>query len=55
MEYTPWILLKDIGIISALILMGQILRAKISIFQKLLIPAPLIAGFLFTLEEGRTK
>lgn len=46
MEYTPWVLLKDIGIISILILLGQFFRVKIKLFQKLLIPAPLIAGFL---------
>lgn len=46
MEYTPWIMLQDIGILSILILIGQVSRAKIKIFQKLLIPAPLIAGFL---------
>ncbi|MDP3385839.1 MAG: sodium/glutamate symporter [Eubacteriales bacterium] len=46
MTFTPWSILQDIGILSILILIGQVMRAKISVFQKLFIPAPLIAGFI---------
>ena len=46
MDFSPWTVLQDIGIVSGLIIIGQILRAKFKIFQKSLIPAPLIAGFL---------
>lgn len=46
MEFTPWVLLQDAGIISMLILVGQFLRAKVKLVQKLLLPAPLIAGLL---------
>lgn len=46
MGFTPWTILQDLGLIAILVLLGQISRAKIGIFQKLLIPAPLIAGFL---------
>lgn len=40
------IIFNDICIMAALLVIGQILRAKVKIFQKLLIPAALIAGFL---------
>lgn len=39
-------LLMDIGIASILILAGQLLRAKVSIFQKFFVPASMIAGFI---------
>ena len=41
-----WDVFNDICIMSVLLLIGQILRAKIKIFQKLLIPSALIAGFI---------
>ena len=46
MKFTMWLLLQDFGIIAILILIGQILRAKFTVFQKFLIPSPLIAGFI---------
>lgn len=39
-------LLVDMGLIGALILLGVILRAKVPAFQWLMLPAPVIAGFL---------
>lgn len=44
--FTPWVLLTDLGIISALILVGKFLRVKIKLIQKLFIPPSLIAGAL---------
>ncbi len=42
---TAWTLLVDIGIISALLLLGKLLRAKVRFIQKLFIPPSLLAGF----------
>lgn len=44
--FSPWVLLTDLGIISALLLVGQIIRAKVKIVQQLFIPPSLIAGLL---------
>ena len=41
-----WDVFNDICIMAVLLLIGQILRAKVKIFQKLLIPSALIAGFI---------
>lgn len=41
-----WTVFIDISVMAVLLLVGQILRAKIKLFQKLLIPSALIAGFL---------
>ena len=41
-----WDVFNDLCIMSVLLLIGQILRAKIKFFQKLLIPSALIAGFI---------
>ena len=46
MQFTPWTLFIDFGIISALILVGAMLRAKVKILQKLFLPSSLIAGFI---------
>lgn len=43
---TLWTVLIDVGMMSGLLLIGQLLRAKVKIFQKLLIPPALIGGFL---------
>lgn len=45
MNFNPWALFTDFCIMSALLILGQILRAKLKLFQKFLIPASLIAGF----------
>ena len=39
-------LLIDVAIASILILAGQLLRAKIPVFQKSFVPASMIAGFI---------
>lgn len=39
-------LLIDVAIASILILAGQLLRAKIPVFQKFFVPASMIAGFI---------
>ena len=41
-----WLFFIDLGIISAALLIGTLLRAKIHFFQKYLIPNAIIAGFL---------
>jgi len=46
MEFSPWTLLVDLGIISLLLLFGKLLRAKVKFIQKLFIPPSLIAGFI---------
>ena len=43
---TVYDLLVDFTIASALILVGQFLRAKIKFFQEFFMPASMIAGFL---------
>lgn len=45
-DFTPWTLFVDVGIISALLLIGKLLRVKIKFIQKLFIPPSLLAGFL---------
>ena len=44
--FTPWVLLTDLGIISALLLVGKFIRVKVKLIQKLFIPPSLIAGVL---------
>ena len=44
--FTAWTLFTDFGLISALLLIGKILRAKVKIIQQLFIPPSLIAGGL---------
>lgn len=46
MEFTPLSLLYDVCIISALIVVAKIIRAKVTLLQNLYIPTALIAGFL---------
>ncbi|MBC3185782.1 sodium:glutamate symporter [Corynebacterium sp. zg-331] len=46
MEYTPFSLLVDVGWISVLMVVGNVLRRKVSVFQALLLPAPITAGLL---------
>lgn len=44
--FTPWVLLTDLGIISALLLVGKLIRVKVKLIQKLFIPPSLLAGVL---------
>ncbi|AWB82708.1 sodium:glutamate symporter [Corynebacterium yudongzhengii] len=46
MEFTPNDLLVDVGWISFLLVVGNILRNRIALLQKLLLPAPITAGLL---------
>jgi len=44
--YGPWTLFTDFGLILGLLLIGQLLRTKVKLVQKLFIPPSLIAGTL---------
>jgi ESS family glutamate:Na+ symporter len=44
--FTPWAFFVDLGLMSLLLLIGQILRAKVKLIQKMFIPPSLIAGLL---------
>ena len=46
MNYTAWTLFSDVGLMAILLIIGQMIRSKVKIFQKFLIPPSLIAGFL---------
>lgn len=46
MDFNLWSLLIDTALMGGLMLVGQLLRAKLKIFQKLLMPASLIGGFI---------
>ncbi|MFD2043522.1 sodium/glutamate symporter [Ornithinibacillus salinisoli] len=45
-DFSVWDLLIDISIISGLLLIGTILRAKVTWIQSLFLPASMIAGFI---------
>lgn len=46
MEYTPFSLILDVGWISGLMIIGNIMRRKIPFFQTLLIPSSITAGII---------
>ena len=46
MEYTPFSLLVDVGWISFLMVVGNVLRRRVKLFQALLLPSPITAGRL---------
>lgn len=46
MDFSPWVLFTDIGLISLLLLAGTIIRAKVKFVQKMFLPASIIAGIL---------
>lgn len=46
MEFSPWDFFIDFGLVATLLIIGTILRAKVTIVQKLFLPASIIAGFL---------
>lgn len=48
-----WQVFLDLSIMTGLLVVGQLLRAKVKIFQTLLIPSALIAGFLALLLGPR--
>ena len=45
-DFTPWMLLVDVGIISLLLLVGKYLRAKVRFIQRFFIPPSLLAGLI---------
>lgn len=45
-QFSIWALMIDISIISGLLLIGTVLRAKVKWIQSLFLPASMIAGFL---------
>lgn len=51
-EYTPWTLFVDVGLISALLLVGKLMRVKLKFMQKLFIPPCIAAGLLALLLGG---
>ena len=46
MEFTPWNLFTDLGLIFLLLTLGKLLRAKVKPVQVLFLPASIIAGLL---------
>ena len=46
MEFTPYDMLLDVGWISLLLIVGNVLRQRIRMLQQLLLPAPITAGLL---------
>ena len=46
MKFTAWSVFVDFALMGGLLVLGQYLRAKIKLFQSLLLPAALIAGAL---------
>ncbi len=46
MDNTAWSIFVDIGLVAILLLLGQWMRSRIVILQKLFLPASIIAGFL---------
>lgn len=46
MDFSPWVLFIDLGLISLLLLVGTIIRAKVLFIQRLFLPASIIAGLL---------
>lgn len=44
--FTPWTIVVDLGIISALMLLGKLIRVKVKGIQRFLIPPAVIAGIL---------
>ena len=53
MTFTPWTLLIDVGIVSALLLFGKLVRARLSFVQRLFIPPSLLAGDFFPAPTER--
>ena len=44
--FTPWTLVVDLGIISALMLLGKLIRVKVKGIQRFLIPPAVLAGII---------
>ena len=41
-----WDIVTDVGLLGALLLIGQFLRAKVKFFQSILMPASFIGGII---------
>src|SRR5690625_6912826 len=46
MDFSPWTAFTDLGFIAILLVIGTVLRAKVTFIQKLFLPASIIAGLL---------
>lgn len=46
MEYGPWSLVIDIGLVGALLLVGTLIRRWVPLAQRLMLPSAVLAGFL---------
>ncbi|MCG1008831.1 sodium:glutamate symporter [Salinicoccus sp. ID82-1] len=46
MDFSIWDIMTDLGLISLLLLLGMILRAKVGLLQRSFMPASIIAGVL---------
>lgn len=46
MTFNAWSVFYDFSVISVLLVFSQLLRAKVGVIQRLMIPASLLAGFL---------
>lgn len=46
MDFSPWVLFTDIGLVSLLLIVGTIIRAKVRFVQRMFLPASIIAGIL---------
>ncbi len=46
MEFTLWDVLTDLGLLSLLLLVGMVLRARVIFLQRSFMPASIIAGIL---------
>ena len=46
MDFTPYSFLMDLGLMSILIIVGQLMRAKFKFIQNMFLPASLIAGIM---------
>ena len=53
MEFTVWSLVTDLAIVCALLMVAQMLRAKVRILQASFLPASIIAGWAMTIREHR--
>jgi glutamate:Na+ symporter, ESS family len=44
MEFTVWSVITDLGLVCALLIVAQLLRARIRLLQRMFLPASIIAG-----------
>ncbi|MBO0876744.1 MAG: sodium:glutamate symporter, partial [Pseudonocardia sp.] len=46
MKFTAWTLLTDVGLLGGLLLVGMLVRAKLRVAQRMLLPASVVGGVL---------